>query len=126
MATRYSGTLRMRITYVDAAEAYKVTITERCGRLDSPIALRGLRLPAAYRGAVDSADAYDRVARAALGFASADHEAVLAYAAEASDGGFYVQRAPRCDFDDCRLPGRHKRGGLMLCQPHAREHDALA
>jgi hypothetical protein len=74
-ANRFSGTLALRITYVDRDDSYRVSIRARA------------------RYAVDSSEAYDAIARAALGFASYEDEYVAAYAeADSETGGFAVRR----------------------------------
>jgi hypothetical protein len=67
MATRYSGSLKLSIT-LDTTDTYSVTLSGdgyRCR-------LRGIGLaPAtAARVALDSAEAYDAIARAAISFAA--------------------------------------------------------
>lgn len=77
MATRYSGLVTIRIRYVDSMQAphghYRVQLT-------SPVSMarRGfscvIGTPAYLTHAVDSSEAYDAVARAALSFCAAHAE----------------------------------------------------
>ena len=87
MATRYSGELTVRITYRDEAEDYRCVISAR-GE-----GVRGRFLLGVYVGvprllehAVDSSEAYDRVAHAALSFAAEGHGEVERLAGYHGDG----------------------------------------
>ena len=93
MATRYSGTLTLKIQYRAKTEDYRVQITEVND--DARFAtLTGLRLSVHDQRhcAVDSAYAYDRAAQAALSFAAYDDETIHAYASCDESGEFAVRR----------------------------------
>jgi hypothetical protein len=64
MATRYCGALRISVTWSDAAGEYKATVHTSDGRWQG-----GVRAPAVLQAAVDSPEAYDGAAHAAVTFA---------------------------------------------------------
>jgi hypothetical protein len=90
MAKRYSGTLELSISLGDD-DAYDVRVYDYTTGTRF-LSLTGLRLAPATRSrfAVDSALAYDEVARAALGWMSDFDDRVHYLAASGSDG--YVVR----------------------------------
>jgi hypothetical protein len=114
MAKRYSGTVTISIRYVDNESAYRCYLT-------SPLTFRrqgyavSIREPASLNVPVDSSEAYDAVAHAALSFLANDieewrgnhlnsHAEILA-CAESSDSGWCVARSAVracCDRDDRR------------------------
>ena len=111
MAKRYSGSVTISIAYLDSSNEY------RC-YLSSPvtIARQGYRVrvgaPASLSCAVDSAEAYDAVAHAALSFlADESEESVtdgmlgILRCAEPSESGWHIARSAVravCDRDDRR------------------------
>ena len=93
MATRYCGSLRLDIRWLDTG-SYTVRVYDSDRK--RLITLRGLNLSPfhAAKLAVDCAEAYDRVAEAAVSFAGNDCEDIYAYA-DCSDAGLnFIRRAP--------------------------------
>lgn len=64
MAQRYSGEVRVRIVYVDAEAGYDARVSWPGGRERVKVGT-----PAVLTRAVDSPEAYDAAARAAIAFA---------------------------------------------------------
>lgn len=92
MATRYTGSLKLSIT-LDSTDTYSVTLsglagTNYFGRL------RGLGLSPhmASKVALDSAEAYDAIAKAAVTFAGAEKGADVYAHADCDDGGGAIIR----------------------------------
>lgn len=92
MATRYSGTLRITIA-LKSDDSYSVRISElNDDARFAPLHGIGIAPALANRVALDSSEAYDAAAVAALGFASYEDEAVYRYAEYAPKGAFLVRR----------------------------------
>jgi len=90
-ATRYSGQAKISIRYHDNGECYSATVTSPDGKK----ALKGIRLSPFDRSRIsaDGAEAFDKVARAAISFA--EHEGLEAYADVKDNGEAEItRRAP--------------------------------
>ena len=98
IAIRFSGPLEINISYSDDDGAYDVEVADASADDRCCVKLEGIRLSPhdARRLAVDSAEACDRIAQAALAFA--DHEdPTVGELAQHDDGeGFRVSRGS-CD-----------------------------
>lgn len=90
MATRYSGTLKINVLYNDRQDAYRASISRKGKSLWSGWIGRA----PASRLAVDSPEAYDAAARAALAFADDDGADVSDYA-DFTDSGYNVRRTEK-------------------------------
>lgn len=93
MASRYCGTLKITIALGADSETYSARIRELNddARFET---LHGLRLAPHYARqlAADSSEAYDHMARAALGFASYADDAIDNFAELDSDGSRIIRR----------------------------------
>lgn len=104
-ALRYSGDVRVRVTYFDpkSGDVFSDGTPRHpngsyCCRIVTP-GVRGLRVfvgaPAHLEHAVDSPEAFDCAARAALAFADEELGGDLASHCEFDDAGVHVRRMPR-------------------------------
>lgn len=106
MATRYSGTAIIRVTYEDRGD-YKASVSDANGNL-----WRGrIGAPAAGFGpgiAYDSPKAYDSTAHAALSFADEDTDGDVGNAASSDlDGsGWHIGRSKAARYPTERNPSR--------------------
>jgi hypothetical protein len=89
-ATRYSGKLTVRMTYLDSEAQYRCVVSYSDANGSGWTTLY-VRPPALLRNAVDSPIAFDETAHAALSFASEDHDWVERYA-DFNDGGWAINR----------------------------------
>jgi hypothetical protein len=87
-AIRYCGTLKMRITYVERDDTYRVAFTEIYDDARFKT-LTDLRLSAFERArtAGDSSRAYDLIAKSAISFAADEDDAIYRFAFCDSDSG---------------------------------------
>lgn len=93
MAKRYCGTLELTVKYIDASDTYNVAFRElNADAMFVPCHGIGLSPFDAGRLARDSKEAYDRVARAAVGFASYDDEMIHAFAVTDECGEAVIRR----------------------------------
>lgn len=105
-ANRYSGDLRIRVAYIDAkpGDVYSDgTLRDRNGKYRCHIRPIGNRFvhttvyvgaPAVLSHAVDSPEAFDSAAHAALSFALNDGWPVEAHAAWVDNAGWHIGRSP--------------------------------
>lgn len=91
MATRYCGLLTLRLSYRDASNDYRVCIATNGYHLATVY----VGTPAYLTHAVDSPEAYDETARAALAFAEDDGGDLSDAAMD--DSGYAVTRQPLSD-----------------------------
>lgn len=89
---RFSGSLKLTVSYIESLDNYNVEIEEINNRATF-VTQRGIHLPPA-KGGLDreSAKAIGLVANAALGFASYYDEEIYAYARDTENGDFVVRR----------------------------------
>lgn len=92
MAVRYSGSLRITLVYVDAESQYRATLawTEGPGRSRRKTVRVGP--PRVLSRAVDSPQAYDEAAAAAISFANEEDPEIHDLAAW-TDQGLYIGRS---------------------------------
>lgn len=91
MATRYSGSLTVRISWVDRHDLYDASVSWKGG---GPIKVM-VGHPPASRLSVDSPEAYDSAAKAAIAFADDEYrEFGISDMAEYDDSGVVVRRSP--------------------------------
>lgn len=91
MAIRYSGSLKIAVSFDDRRNAYKASVSRKGRSLWSGY----VGAPASSRLAVDNPLAYDAAAHAALSFASSDGVEVDQFADyDARGGGWAVSRSP--------------------------------
>lgn len=86
MATRYSGGLTVEVKWSDAHDAYAARVS---GRGVGTSGAFFVGRPAAARGSVDSPDAYDAAAAAAISFSGLGDEA------EWGSQSVLLRRSPR-------------------------------
>ena len=96
IAIRFSGPLEINISYSDDNDAYDVEVADASADADDRccVKLEGIRLSPhdARRLAVDSAEACDRIAQAALAFADHENPTVGELAEHDEREGFRVTR----------------------------------
>lgn len=91
MAVRYSGKLKINVTWDDRRSAYKASVSHRGRSLWSG----SIGAPTSSRLAADNPLAYDGAARDALAFASRYSAQVSQFADyDAHGGGWVISRSP--------------------------------
>lgn len=98
IAIRFSGPLEITICYSDELDGYDVEVADASADDRCSVKLEGIRLSPhhARRLAVDSDEAFDRIAQAALAFADHEDPTVGELAEHDEREGFRVSRGS-CD-----------------------------